>query len=38
MRRHVFYLVIIIFCFSVSGCGVKSSPFLNDKTNVIKDE
>tara|TARA_B100000886_G_scaffold197296_1_gene135983 strand:+ start:39 stop:143 length:105 start_codon:yes stop_codon:yes gene_type:complete len=34
----MFYFVIIVFCLNVSGCGVKSSPFLDKKTNVVKDE
>ena len=38
MCKWMFYLVIIVFCLNVSGCGVKSEPFLNKKTNLIKDE
>ena len=38
MGKWMHYLVIIVFFHNVSGCGVKSSPFLNEKTNLIKDE
>ncbi len=38
MSKWIFYLLVIVFFANVSGCGVKSSPFLNKKTNLIKDE
>tara|TARA_A200000113_G_scaffold45362_1_gene36810 strand:+ start:3059 stop:3175 length:117 start_codon:yes stop_codon:yes gene_type:complete len=38
MPNFIFYLVIIITCLCVTGCGVKSSPFLTEKTNQFKDE
>ena len=38
MPSWMFYIVIITFFLSISGCGVKSPPFLDQTTNIITDE
>jgi hypothetical protein len=38
MRSGLIYLVFIIFCIIISGCGVKSPPFLNQKIILAENE